>query len=161
PGARRPPRRGRAHPFTSVQLRQRRRPVRRGDRARRRRAARQLPAGVHPRRAHQRRADARAHERRTRPAARLRRRRGGGFMRFGEWALWGFAATVVLTTMMSLSQGLGITRMSVPYLLGSMFSADRDRAKLIGFCIHLINGWLFALVYLFVFHSLHRATWWL
>jgi hypothetical protein len=82
-------------------------------------------------------------------------------MSWGDWALWGFVATVVLTTMMSLSQGLGITRMSVPYLLGSMFSADRDRAKIIGFIIHLINGWLFALVYLFAFHSLHRATWWL
>jgi hypothetical protein len=31
--------------------------------------------------------------------------------------LWGFVSTVVLTTLMSGSQGLGLTRMSLPYIL--------------------------------------------
>ena len=31
--------------------------------------------------------------------------------------LWGFVATIVLTTVMAGSQGLGYTRMSIPFLL--------------------------------------------
>jgi uncharacterized membrane protein YagU involved in acid resistance len=76
------------------------------------------------------------------------------------WLFWGFAATVVLTTIMSGAQGLGLTRMSIPYLLGSMFTASRDRAKLLGVIIHMANGWAFSLVYLGVFQAWGRATWW-
>ena len=52
--------------------------------------------------------------------------------------------TVVLTGLMSGSQGLGLTRMSLPYMLGTMFTPDRDRARLVGFLVHVVNGWLFA-----------------
>jgi hypothetical protein len=75
--------------------------------------------------------------------------------------LWGFVGTVVLTGLMSGSQGLGLTRMSLPYMLGTMVTRDRDRAKLVGFLIHVVNGWLFALVYASAFESWRRATWWL
>ena len=73
-------------------------------------------------------------------------------MNWGSWALWGFVATIVLTTLMAGSQGLGFTRMNLPYMLGSMFTPSRDRAKLIGFFLHLINGWLFSLIYVAAFH---------
>jgi hypothetical protein len=54
-------------------------------------------------------------------------------MNWSSWLLWGFVATVVLTTLLASSQGLGITRMNVPYLLlGTMVTPNRDRAKLIG-----------------------------
>lgn len=76
-------------------------------------------------------------------------------------ALWSFAGTVALTTIMSGSQELGLTRMSLPYLLGTVFTPDRDRAKLVGFSVHLLNGWLFASVYAAAFESWRRATWWL
>lgn len=76
-------------------------------------------------------------------------------------SLWGFVGTVVLTGLMSASQGLGITRMNIPYMLGTMFTPDRDRAKLAGFGVHLVNGWLFACVYAAAFQSWRRATWWL
>ena len=33
---------------------------------------------------------------------------------------------------MASSQSLGFTRMNIPYLLGTMFTADRDRAKPLG-----------------------------
>ncbi len=75
--------------------------------------------------------------------------------------LWGFVGTIVLTGLMSATQGLGLTRMSLPYMLGSMFTADRDRAKLVGFGVHLLIGWLFALIYAAAFESWRRATWWL
>jgi hypothetical protein len=82
-------------------------------------------------------------------------------MNWGSWLLWGFVATVVLTTAMSASQGLRLTRMSVPYLLGTIFTPNRDRAKLIGFVVHVFGGWLFSLLYVMAFQSWQRATWWL
>lgn len=82
-------------------------------------------------------------------------------MNRGGAAVWGFAGTVVLTTLMAASQGLGLTRMNLPYMLGTMFTADRDRAKLIGFLVHFLNGWLFASIYAAAFESWRRATWWL
>jgi len=72
-------------------------------------------------------------------------------MTFAAWALWGFAATVVLTTLLALAQGLGFSRMSLPFLLGTLVTPDRDRARLVGIAIHLVNGWVFALVYLSAF----------
>jgi hypothetical protein len=74
--------------------------------------------------------------------------------------LWGFAATVVLTALTIAAQSLGLTRIDIPFILGTMFTADRDRAKFIGLVVHLINGWIFALVYGLFFENTHRATWW-
>ncbi len=74
---------------------------------------------------------------------------------------WSFVGTVVLTGWMSSSQGLGLTRMSLPFMLGTMFTPDRDRAKVIGFSVHLLNGWWLSLIYAGAFESWRRATWWL
>ncbi len=82
-------------------------------------------------------------------------------MNVGSWLLWGFVATVVLTAILGGSQGLGLTRMNIPYLLGTMFTPNRDRAKLYGIVFHLVNGWLFSLLYVAAFHSWGAATWWL
>ncbi len=79
----------------------------------------------------------------------------------GSILLWGFVATIVLTTIMAMSQGLGLSRMSIPFMLGTMFTPDRERAKLVGFGIHCMNGWLFALMYALAFEELGKATWWL
>ena len=70
----------------------------------------------------------------------------------------GFAATVVLTTMLSASQGLGYTRMSIPFLVGTIFTPGRDRAMVIGAAVHMLNGLLFALLYGAGFESRGRAT---
>ena len=75
--------------------------------------------------------------------------------------LWGFAATVVLSIMMAGAQSLGFTRMSIPFLLGTMLTASRDRAMLTGLLMHIVNGWLFALLYALAFESWQQATWWL
>jgi len=82
-------------------------------------------------------------------------------MNWGSWLIWGFAGTVVLTSILAGSQGIGMTRINIPYLLGTIFTPDRDRAKFIGFFLHFGNGWLFSLVYVAAFELLHRASWWL
>jgi hypothetical protein len=76
-------------------------------------------------------------------------------------SLWGFVGTIVLTGLLAGSQGLGLTRMNIPYMLGTLATPDRDRARLVGFGVHLVNGWLFACLYAAAFQSLRRATWWL
>ncbi|HEX5500074.1 MAG TPA: hypothetical protein VFX03_12640 [Thermomicrobiales bacterium] len=75
-------------------------------------------------------------------------------------ALWGFVGTLVLTTLLAGSQGLGLTRINLPFMLGTMVTPNRDRAKAIGFGMHLINGWLFAALYAAAFESWRRASWW-
>ena len=74
--------------------------------------------------------------------------------------LWGFAATITLTGVIILAQSLGFTRIDMPFIIGTMFTADRDRAKVIGLVVHLVNGWLFAIVYALFFQAVHKATWW-
>lgn len=81
-------------------------------------------------------------------------------MNIWNWLLWGLVGTLVLTTILALSQGMGMTRMNIPYLLGTMFTSSRDRAKVLGSAVHLFNGWIFALLYLALFHSLEQANWW-
>jgi uncharacterized membrane protein YagU involved in acid resistance len=81
-------------------------------------------------------------------------------MSWGRWLVWGFASTVVQTTLMSASQGLGLTRMNIPYLLGTMFTANRDRAKVYGVALHLLNGWIFSLIYVAAFQVTGLSTAW-
>jgi hypothetical protein len=74
--------------------------------------------------------------------------------------LWGFAATIVLTTLTIAFQSLGLTRIDIPFIVGTMFTPDRDRAKVIGVALHVVNGWVFAIVYALFFQTIHEATWW-
>ena len=77
------------------------------------------------------------------------------------WAITGFAGTVLLSTIMAGAHSIGLTRMSIPYLLGTMFTPDRDRAKVYGFLLHLLNGQLFSLIYVGAFHVVGQATVWI
>ena len=71
----------------------------------------------------------------------------------------GLVGTVVLTTGSRLAQQLGWTRMDIPLLLGTIFSAERGRAMVIGYAIHFANGLLFSLAYGLVFEATDRAGW--
>jgi len=53
--------------------------------------------------------------------------------------------TLVLTTTLVLASELGFTRMDVTFLLGTAVSADRTRAKVVGYVLHFAFGLLFAL----------------
>lgn len=81
-------------------------------------------------------------------------------MNWGSWLLWGFLANVILTIISSVTQGLGLTRMNYPYTLGTIFTPNRDLAKLYGLLVHVGVGWLFSLIYVFIFQSLGAAGWW-
>ncbi len=78
----------------------------------------------------------------------------------GIW-LWGLLATGLLTTILRLGQAFHFTRIDMPFLLGTMFTANRDRAKVIGFVFHFLNGWIFTFFYAVFFKQFGFAAWWL
>lgn len=82
-------------------------------------------------------------------------------MDWGGWATFGMGATVALTATMLFAQLAGLSRMDIPMMLGTMFSENSDRARIVGFFVHLLNGQVFALFYASAFSLLGLATWWL
>jgi uncharacterized membrane protein YagU involved in acid resistance len=74
--------------------------------------------------------------------------------------LWGFVATAALSAVLFTSQRLGYSRLSLPFLIGTLFTGERSAANVAGMAFYLLGGWLFAFVYYFVFASLHHASWW-
>ncbi|MET7706447.1 hypothetical protein [Micromonospora sp. NPDC005413] len=82
-------------------------------------------------------------------------------MDWAGWALFGLVATVSLTAAMITAQMAGLTRLDLPLVLGTIVTEDPDRARAVGFFIHLTAGQGFALGYAAVFAMLHRANWWI
>ena len=81
-------------------------------------------------------------------------------MNWTSWLLSGFVATLALSTLLATSQGLGLTRMNLPYLIGTVVSPKREKAKVYGFAIHLVTGLIFSILYVLIFETTHRASWW-
>lgn len=77
-----------------------------------------------------------------------------------DWLLWGTVSTLLLSILLSASQSLGLTRMNLPFVIGTIFTPDRDRARLLGFFAHCVNGIIFSLGYVAIFEALRRANWW-
>jgi hypothetical protein len=75
--------------------------------------------------------------------------------------IWGFVATLAMSIVMQGAQGLGLSRLSLPFLVGTFFTGDRRRAVIVGFAVYVIGGWLFAFLYFLLFTSLGVYTWWL
>lgn len=73
----------------------------------------------------------------------------------------GFAGTLALTTMLRTASELNLTRMDLPFLLGTAVTANRTRAKAIGYLAHFVMGLIFALGYYALFLALGRHDWWL
>jgi len=75
--------------------------------------------------------------------------------------LWALVATALMTTVLQGAQGLGLSRLSLPFLFGTFVTADRSRAVLVGSVLYLGGGWAFAVLYFLIFASLGQASWWL
>ena len=73
----------------------------------------------------------------------------------------GFAGTLVLTTILRAASELRLTRIDLPFLLGTAFTANRGRAKALGYALHFLAGFGFALVYYAIFVAIDRSGWWL
>ena len=73
----------------------------------------------------------------------------------------GFAGTLVLTTALRAANELNLTRIDLPFLLGTAFTSDRTRAKALGYVLHFLAGMVFALIYYSVFVAIDSSGWWL
>jgi hypothetical protein len=71
----------------------------------------------------------------------------------------GFVGTLVLTTALRAANELGLTRIDLPFLLGTAVTSDRGRAKAAGYLMHLVAGELFALVYYAIFTAIDSSGW--
>jgi len=71
----------------------------------------------------------------------------------------GFVGTLLLTTMMRSASELRLTRVDLPFILGTAVTSDRPRAKALGYLIHFGFGFLFALGYYALFRALDTAGW--
>src|SRR5215218_3068505 len=71
----------------------------------------------------------------------------------------GFVGTLVLTTALRGANELGLTRVDLPFLLGTAVTVDRARAKAVGYLLHLVAGELFALIYFAIFSAIDTDGW--
>ena len=76
------------------------------------------------------------------------------------WSLAGAAVgTLVLSTALRLGSELQLTRMDLPFLVGTMVTDDRERAKRIGWALHAAAGLGFGLVYAAIFAATGVSGW--
>ncbi len=71
----------------------------------------------------------------------------------------GLAGTMVLTTALSGASKMSLTRMDLPFLLGTALTADRAKARMAGFLLHLLFGLGFAVIYFAVFVTIGTSGW--
>jgi hypothetical protein len=49
--------------------------------------------------------------------------------------------------------------MDLPFLLGTAFTTNRQWAKALGYALHFLAGFVFALMYYAIFVAIHRSGW--
>jgi hypothetical protein len=74
-------------------------------------------------------------------------------------AIGGLIGTFVLTTILRAASELRLTRIDLPFLLGTAVTADRGRAKAIGYVLHFGAGLVFSMAYFVGFAVLDRSGW--
>lgn len=74
-----------------------------------------------------------------------------------DWLLAGLVGTTLLTAVLVGFQLMGRTRLDLPLLLGTFVCPDPDRARAVGFFIHLGVGLAFALVHFAGFEAVGHA----
>ena len=80
-------------------------------------------------------------------------------MNVGSVFISGFVATVTLATIIAVAQGVGLTRINMPFILGTFFTSDRYRASWVGFVLYFVTGWMFATFYALVFENYGHVNW--
>ena len=71
----------------------------------------------------------------------------------------GLLGTVVLTTLLRMASEFGLTRIDLPFLLGTVVTDDRMRAKVLGYLAHFAFGLLFASGYYVIFLAIDASGW--
>jgi hypothetical protein len=79
---------------------------------------------------------------------------------FGSALAGGFIGTLVLTTIVRAASEMGLTRMDLAFLLGTIVTENRRKAKAIGYVFHFLLGLVFALMYVEFFELIGHSSWW-
>ena len=70
----------------------------------------------------------------------------------------GFVGTLLLTTALRTGNELNLTRIDLPFLLGTAFTTDRTRAKALGYVLHFLAGIAFVIIVPSVYGGILSAT---
>ena len=73
----------------------------------------------------------------------------------------GIAGTLVLTTALRAASEFRLTRVDLPFLLGTALTENRKDAKALGYLLHFGFGVAFALAYYGIFRTIDADGWWL
>lgn len=88
-------------------------------------------------------------------------------MEFNWWEglVAGALATVAMTALMQMGAAMGMTRMNMALMLGSMFRRDPESARALGMTLHFMNGLAFGVLYALVWWAIDPAdladAWWI
>jgi hypothetical protein len=80
-------------------------------------------------------------------------------MNWGALLAAGALATLVLTTALRAANETGLTRVDLPLLMGTVFTSDRRRAKLLGYALHFLVGLVFAVAYGLILVAIGHGGW--
>jgi len=73
----------------------------------------------------------------------------------------GLAGTAVMTMMMSIAPRMGMPKMDMPRMLGTMLISREETATVVGMVIHFMMGAIFAIIYALLWSlGVGSATWW-
>lgn len=77
-------------------------------------------------------------------------------MNYQAWqgVVGGAAGVAAMSMLMRMALGMGMTRMEMPLILGSMLRRRRAEARPLGMMAHLVNGLLFGLAYAAVWYGI-------
>lgn len=75
--------------------------------------------------------------------------------------MWGILATLSMTSIMYASQNFGWSRLNIHFLLGTLFTDDRNSANVLGFLLYMAGGPLIAFFYFILFDLIGGASWWM
>lgn len=72
-------------------------------------------------------------------------------MRWHEVLVWSLGSGLAMAIVFACGQSLGLTRLDIPFLLGTAVTSDRDRAKIIGHALNLGATIVFGSIYILFF----------
>ena len=76
------------------------------------------------------------------------------------WAVWSLLGSAVMATLLEGAQLLGFSRMSLPFLMGTVVTDGRRQAMITGYVVYLFGGWLFGVLYALVLGSFAGVPYW-
>jgi hypothetical protein len=73
----------------------------------------------------------------------------------------GVIGTLAMATIIKAATELGLTRIDLPLLLGTVATENRRKARALGYGMYFVLGVAFAEAYAVFFHIVGRSSWWL